>query len=67
MDRMLVSRKHEIIELSEPSDDDTQKKQNTKQKTVEVIHKPRFEKCQTCEKTYDITLNNDRACQAHKG
>ncbi|KAI1420835.1 hypothetical protein F5Y12DRAFT_787957 [Xylaria sp. FL1777] len=67
INRMLVSRKHEIIELSDSSDNDTQKKQNKKQKTVDVILESRFEKCENCKKTYDVTLNNDEACQTHKG
>lgn len=65
-DRLLVSRKHEIIELSDSSDDDT-KKQSKKRKKVEVIQKPRYEECETCGETYDITLNDDEACQTHNG
>ncbi|KAI3326933.1 hypothetical protein HD806DRAFT_531529 [Xylariaceae sp. AK1471] len=65
-ERLLVSRTHELIELSDSSDDDTQK-QKKKQKQVEVEQTLRFEKCETCNKTFDVTLNNDKACQAHEG
>ncbi|KAI1124856.1 hypothetical protein F5Y10DRAFT_248421 [Nemania abortiva] len=65
MDRLLVSDKHELIELSDSSDDDT-KKQNKKRKKVVATQKSRFEKCETCEKTYDVTLNDDEACQTHE-
>ncbi|KAI0522207.1 hypothetical protein F5B22DRAFT_464451 [Xylaria bambusicola] len=64
---MLVSQKHEIIALSDSSDDEAQKKHTKRQKTAEDIQVPRFEKCETCSKTYDITLNNDEACQTHEG
>ncbi|TGJ82860.1 hypothetical protein E0Z10_g5907 [Xylaria hypoxylon] len=63
--RMVVSRKREVIELSDSSDNDTQNKPNKKKKTVELTQKSRFEKCETCEKTYDVTLNNNKACQTH--
>ncbi|KAI1755674.1 hypothetical protein F4782DRAFT_527039 [Xylaria castorea] len=66
MDRMLATRKRDIIELSDSSDDDTQK-QIKKQKKVEVTQISRFEKCKTCDKTYDVTLNNNTACQMHPG
>ncbi|KAI0195756.1 hypothetical protein EV127DRAFT_477475 [Xylaria flabelliformis] len=66
MDRMLVSRKREIIELSDSSDDAPQKQnKNKKQKKVKTAQISRFEKCETCDKTYDVTLNNDEACQTH--
>ncbi|KAI0458120.1 hypothetical protein F5B21DRAFT_461370 [Xylaria acuta] len=64
LERMLVSRKHDIIELSDSSDDDTQK-QNKKQKKVKVSQISKFEKCETCDETYDITLNNNTACRTH--
>ncbi|KAI0428397.1 hypothetical protein F5Y09DRAFT_313319 [Xylaria sp. FL1042] len=70
MDRMLVSRKHEIIELSDSSEDEGEKRQNKrhnkKQKRVSVVQKSRFEVCETCDKTYDVTLNHDEACQTHE-
>ncbi|KAI8951813.1 hypothetical protein F4801DRAFT_543629 [Xylaria longipes] len=64
-ERMLVSRKRDIIELSDSSDNNT--KQNKRQKKVEVTQVSRFEKCQTCDETYDVTLNNNAACQKHTG
>ncbi|KAI0551432.1 hypothetical protein F4679DRAFT_539223 [Xylaria curta] len=69
MDRMLVSRKRDIIELSDSSDDDTQKQnqKNKKQKKVQTAQISRFEKCETCKKTYDVTLNHDTACCLHPG
>lgn len=63
--RLVVSRKHEIIELSD-SDDDAERR-DKKRKRVKVTQESRFEKCKTCEKTYDITLNDDTACQTHEG
>ncbi|KAJ8117487.1 hypothetical protein ONZ43_g4200 [Nemania bipapillata] len=67
MDRMLVSQKRTVIELSDSSDNDTQKKQITKRKKVEVTHKSRYERCETCKESYDIALNDDEACQTHEG
>jgi hypothetical protein len=70
-ERMLVSRKRELVELSDSSDDEpekeTKKNNNKKQKTVEETQTPRYEKCKTCKETYDVTLNNDEACRYHKG
>jgi len=67
-ERMLVSQKHELIELSDSSDDEAEKeRRNKKQKTVEETQTLRYEKCQTCEEMYDVTLNNDEACQCHDG
>lgn len=66
MDRMLVSRKREIIELSDSSNDDTQKRKK-KRKKFEVTQKSRFEKCETCKESYDVMLNDDEACQTHEG
>ncbi|KAI2639180.1 hypothetical protein GGS21DRAFT_416062 [Xylaria nigripes] len=66
MKRMLVSRKHEIIELSDSSDDEEEKnRQGKKQKVVEEKPASRFAKCETCDATYDVTLNDDEACQTH--
>ncbi|KAI1309647.1 hypothetical protein F5Y03DRAFT_68696 [Xylaria venustula] len=68
--RLLVSRKREIIELSDSSDDEGKNSNNNQKKrreTVDVIQESKFEKCKTCKKIYDTTLNNDEACQAHKG
>ncbi|KAI0487592.1 hypothetical protein F4859DRAFT_465566 [Xylaria cf. heliscus] len=65
-ERMLVSRKRDIVELSDSSDDDAQK-QNKKQKKAEVTQILRFEKCGICDRTYDVTVNNDTACQTHTG
>ncbi|KAI1742019.1 hypothetical protein F4680DRAFT_53909 [Xylaria scruposa] len=67
IDRMLVSRKRDIMELSDSSDDDTQKQKNKnkKQKKVKTTQISRFEICETCDKTYDVTLNDNAACQTH--
>ncbi|KAI1160957.1 hypothetical protein F5B18DRAFT_471319 [Nemania serpens] len=65
MKRLIVSRKHEIIELSDS--DDGAERQDQKRKRVKVTQRSRFEKCRTCEKTYDVTLNDDTACQTHEG
>ena len=68
MERMLVSRKHELIELSDSSDDDGQRQDKKRKKVeVEVAQISRYEKCATCEATYDVTLNNDEACRTHEG
>ncbi|KAJ3564058.1 hypothetical protein NPX13_g7977 [Xylaria arbuscula] len=67
MARMLVSQKHEIIQLGDSSGDEDEKQQNKKRKTAEDIQTSRYEKCENCEKTYDVTLNNDQACQIHAG
>ncbi|KAI3316946.1 hypothetical protein HD806DRAFT_516159 [Xylariaceae sp. AK1471] len=69
MERMLVSRKHELIELSDSSDDDHGQRQDKKRKRVEVevAQISRYEKCATCKETYDVTLNNDEACRTHEG
>ncbi|KAI1114749.1 hypothetical protein F5Y14DRAFT_413598 [Nemania sp. NC0429] len=63
--RLVVSRKHEIIELSD-SDDDAEGQDKKRKKKVKVMQEPRFETCKTCDKTYDVTLNNDTACQTHE-
>lgn len=49
MTRLIVSRKHEIIELSDS--DDNAERQGHKRKRTKVTQRPRFEKCKTCEKT----------------
>jgi hypothetical protein len=68
MERMLVSRKHELIELSDSSDDDGQRQDKKRKKVeVEVAQISRYEKCTTCKETYDVTLNNDEACRTHEG
>ncbi|KAI1352686.1 hypothetical protein F5Y01DRAFT_87699 [Xylaria sp. FL0043] len=91
MDRMLLSRKHRIIEISDSSDSDSldslnssdsdfsedesekkrsKKRQKTtqlkKQKRTIVASKSRFEVCETCDETYDVTLNHSKACQTHE-
>ncbi|GAW16412.1 hypothetical protein ANO14919_058380 [Xylariales sp. No.14919] len=65
MGRLVVSRKHEIIELSDSDNEETQEKPKKKQR-VEAIQS-RYETCATCKKAYDVTLNNDTACQTHEG
>ena len=67
MARMLVSQKHEVTELGDTSGDETQKQQSKKRKTAEDIYTPRYEICENCDKTYDVTLNNDQACRIHAG
>ncbi|KAI0201699.1 hypothetical protein F4808DRAFT_35293 [Astrocystis sublimbata] len=64
--RMLTSRKRDVIELSDTSDDDAQKA-SKKQKKSEDTPIARFERCKKCEKTYDVTLNDDTACMTHPG
>ncbi|KAI0439444.1 hypothetical protein F4803DRAFT_531231 [Xylaria telfairii] len=64
--QMLVSRKRDFVELSDSSDDDTQK-QNKKQKKVEVIRILSCEKCDTLYETYEVTPKNKTACQTHTG
>jgi hypothetical protein len=70
MGRMLVSRKHVLIELSDSSDDNTQRR-SKKQKKGKPIQKEfevsRYEICETCKETFDITLNHNESCQTHDG
>ncbi|KAI8624878.1 hypothetical protein F5Y19DRAFT_280504 [Xylariaceae sp. FL1651] len=62
------SRKREVIELSDSSDDSTQKERKVKKaKTISVAQTSRFETCATCDQTFDVTTNDDTACQTHPG
>lgn len=39
-------------------------KKSKKDQHVTVI--PRYEVCETCSKTFDVTTNNDEACRTHE-
>ncbi|KAI1819506.1 hypothetical protein F4861DRAFT_534396 [Xylaria intraflava] len=71
MDRMLISRKHTIIELSDSSDEDSdaEEKPKKRQKTIDADDDTpvsRYERCETCNEVYDVTLNDKEACQTHE-
>ncbi|KAI1430758.1 hypothetical protein GGR50DRAFT_161863 [Xylaria sp. CBS 124048] len=77
MAHMVVSRKHDIIELSDSDDNkdegkdegdkggqqQSKKRKRTHEATTTNVS--RYEVCVTCKEMYDVTLNDDEACQTH--
>ncbi|KAI1181248.1 hypothetical protein F4777DRAFT_8803 [Nemania sp. FL0916] len=68
MKLLFVSQEHETIDLTDQSDDDNQGR-SKKRRRVEVTLKLKYEVCETCKETYDITDNKeeDKDCQTHEG
>ncbi|KAI1267811.1 hypothetical protein F5Y18DRAFT_271447 [Xylariaceae sp. FL1019] len=73
VEQRMLTRKRNVVELSEPEDrtegrkPPKKKKAKTATTSDDNVVWPRFERCQTCHETFNVTLNNKRACRTHNG
>ena len=69
--RLLVTRSHEIVNLDNEGENDTQDSGPARKKQKRETHvaesTSRYETCATCLKRFDVTDNREDSCQLHDG
>ena len=72
---LLVTRVHEVVDLEDGDGDEDETeveskgpaRKKQKRETLVAAEVSRYETCATCHKRFDLTRNDEDACQLHDG